>query len=111
MPCYRCGTRQTDPEKGPSAWQRAVRDGQQVLICPGCQREPAWHEEVDRCRRCGSARLTSLLGEIRCRDCGAVEDAPAGRPPPRVSGLSADVAAALARVLPPERGQPYRHPS
>lgn len=103
MPCYRCGTRQTDPEKGPSPWQRAVRDGRQVLICPACQREANWPEEVDRCRSCGSTRLTSLLGEIRCRDCGSAEAAPEGAAQAEVSGLSADVAAALERLRPPGR--------
>jgi len=28
MPCYRCGTRQTDPARGHSPWQRGVRGDQ-----------------------------------------------------------------------------------
>src|SRR5438132_10718298 len=32
MPCYRCGVRQTDPERGKSPWRRAVREDRLVLV-------------------------------------------------------------------------------
>ncbi|MGW0807971.1 hypothetical protein [Nonomuraea sp. NPDC002799] len=101
MPCYRCGARQTDPVRGASPWQRGVRNESQVLICPDCQR---LHDlDLDSCATCGSTALICRLGEVECRDCGAVRmarsDAPLAEtvaPPP---GLSAEVEAALNRVL------------
>lgn len=103
MPCYRCGVRQTDPVRGASSWKRAVVREQQVLICPDCQRAHDWSVELDRCQGCGSTILVCRLGEVECRDCGAVRPAGRGRPlqpaadgPP---GLSEEVAAALDRVL------------
>jgi len=119
MPCYRCGARQVDPVRGHSPWRRAVRDDQQVLVCPGCQAGSEWAAEVDTCPQCGSVHLVRRLGEVECRDCGAVvppaaepgaeagsplgaasragraEPAPGGRAP----GLSEEVALALERVL------------
>jgi hypothetical protein len=77
MPCYRCGTRQTDPARGHSPWQRGVRADQQVLVCPDCQTAHDWAADLDRCGRCGSIRLIRRLGEVECRDCGQVA-APAG---------------------------------
>jgi len=119
MPCYRCGARQVDPVRGHSPWRRAVRDDQQVLVCPGCQAGSEWAAEVDTCPQCGSVHLVRRLGEVECRDCGAVvppaaepgvEAGPAlgaasragcGDPAPggRAPGLSEEVALALERVL------------
>jgi ribosomal protein L40E len=125
MPCYRCGTRQVDPVRGHSPWRRAVRDDQQVLVCPNCQATADWAADMDKCRQCNSVHLVRRLGEVECRDCGAVvppaaepaaltervlpaallaagpgESAPSGRAP----GLSEEVALALERVL--GRGAP-----
>ena len=70
---------------------------------------------MDKCPQCGSVHLVRRLGEVECRDCGAVvppaagpspldlappaaglgECAPGGRAP----GLSEEVALALERVL------------
>lgn len=72
MACYRCGTRQVDPVRGHSAWQRGVRGNQQVLICPTCQGIHDWKTDLDPCGRCGSVRLVRRLGEAECRDCGYV---------------------------------------
>ena len=72
MPCYRCGTRQTDPDRGSSPWLRGVRADRQVLICPGCQGSGEWVSDVDRCPVCASIRLVRRLGENECRDCGHV---------------------------------------
>ena len=72
MACYRCGTRQVDPVRGHSPWQRGVRDNQQVLICPTCQGIHDWKTDLDQCGRCGSVRLVRRLGEAECRDCGYV---------------------------------------
>ncbi|MEV4576956.1 hypothetical protein AB0K16_27305 [Nonomuraea jabiensis] len=104
MPCYRCGARQTDPVRGASPWQRGVRHETQVLICPDCQR---LHDlDLDACAACGSVALICRLGEVECRSCGDVRlarsDALAGSPaspPPSPPGLSAEVEAALNRVL------------
>ncbi|HVB43968.1 MAG TPA: hypothetical protein VNF47_14865 [Streptosporangiaceae bacterium] len=78
MPCYRCGTRQVDPDRGSSPWLRGVRADRQVLICPGCQAGTDWTAELDRCRMCGSVHLVRRLGEVECRDCGAVGASIAG---------------------------------
>jgi hypothetical protein len=72
MACYRCGTRQVDPVRGHSPWQRGVRGDQQVLICPTCQGMHDWKADLDPCGRCGSVRLVRRLGEVECRDCGHV---------------------------------------
>lgn len=77
MPCYRCGARQVDPDRGESPWKRGVRSSRQVLICPGCQSSFDWIAELDRCPACASAHLVRRLGEIECRDCGFVRE-PAG---------------------------------
>jgi hypothetical protein len=72
MPCYRCGVRQTDPSRGQSPWKRGVRRQAQILICPGCQDTVDWMSEMDRCARCSSVHLVKRLGEVECRDCGAI---------------------------------------
>jgi hypothetical protein len=72
MPCYRCGVRQTDPSRGQSPWKRGVRRQSQILICPGCQDTVDWMSEMDRCPRCTSVHLVKRLGEVECRDCGAI---------------------------------------
>jgi hypothetical protein len=72
MACYRCGTRQVDPARGHSPWQRGVRSDQQVLICPTCQGMHDWKTDLDQCCRCGSVRLVRRLGETECRDCGFI---------------------------------------
>jgi hypothetical protein len=75
MPCYRCGTRQIDPERGSSPWRRGVRTDRQVLICPDCQASADWIADLDRCRECTSVHLVRRLGEVECRDCGSVAEA------------------------------------
>jgi hypothetical protein len=72
MPCYRCGVRQTDPSRGQSPWKRGVVRHSQILICPGCQDAADWTAELDRCSRCSSVHLVKRLGEVECRDCGAI---------------------------------------
>jgi hypothetical protein len=115
MPCYRCGTRQVDPDRGESPWKRGVRGDRQVLVCPGCQAAFDWAADLDRCAVCSSVRLVRRLGEVECRDCGAVRhSATASVPghlaslPPRsditaeptaVDDLAHEVEQALARVL------------
>lgn len=72
MPCYRCGRIQEDPPKAvPSPWARAVVHGEQVLVCPVCQREhPQWADDAERCPNCGSVKLLIQLGLHVCRACG-----------------------------------------
>jgi hypothetical protein len=44
-----------------------------VLVCPACQVEHAdWADGLDRCKRCDSTRLSVMLGEVICRQCGTV---------------------------------------
>ena len=74
MPCYRCGVRQTDPERGQSPWRRGVMRDQLVLICPACQEAPDWTAELEHCARCHSAHLIRRLGQVECLDCGLVRD-------------------------------------
>jgi hypothetical protein len=108
MPCYRCGTRQVDPDRGASPWKRGVRADRQVLICPDCQSGRDWAADLDRCAVCSGMRLVRRLGEVECKDCGHVRvpDAPEvatatrGAPVPgEAPGLAEEVAAALDRVL------------
>ena len=72
MPCYRCGVRQTDPSRGQSPWKRGVSRHSQILICPGCQDTADWTSDLDRCTQCSSVHLVKRLGEVECRDCGAI---------------------------------------
>ena len=86
MPCYRCGVRQTDPERGKSPWRRGVVHDQLVLICPACQESTDWTAELERCAKCRSAHLIRRLGQVECLDCGLVREpeavtlVPAGGP-------------------------------
>jgi hypothetical protein len=108
MPCYRCGTRQGDPEPGKgSPWRRGVISEHQVLICPACQ--PAVLAELARCPGCGSAHLIRRLDQVECLDCRLTRDADEADDADRGEatagegagggGLAAEVARALARVL------------
>ena len=113
MPCYRCGTRQVDPDRGSSPWLRGVRADRQVLVCPGCQAGEEWVTDLDRCALCASIHLVRRLGEVECRDCSAVGAGVTGADPgsvvvdagpPSVAaapspGLAQEVEQALARVL------------
>lgn len=124
MPCYRCGARQVDPDRGETPWKRGVRADRQVLICPACQASVNWAAELDRCPVCESAHLVRRLGEVECRDCGYVREpaggegmslvpeaeprAAAGTDPADPSpGLAEEVELALARVL-GRAGRPAR---
>jgi len=127
MPCYRCGTRQVDPDRGESPWKRGVRGDRQVLICPGCQGTFDWMSDLDHCPVCSSVHMVRRLGETECRDCGYVRQRPAtsslpghlatltpepggarpagqggdgqGGEPAALQGLAQEVELALARVL------------
>ena len=72
MPCYRCGVRQTDPGRGQSPWKRGVRRDSQILICPACQASHDWTADLDQCGQCSSVHLVRRLGEVECRNCGAI---------------------------------------
>jgi hypothetical protein len=103
MPCYRCGARQVDPDRGESPWKRGVRADRQVLICPTCQSSFDWMAELDRCPVCLSAHLVRRLGEVECRDCGYVRDPGS----PASSGPLPGVAAGPgASVVAPAGGAP-----
>ena len=99
MPCYRCGTRQADPEAGKSSpWRRGVVREHQVLICPACQ--PSAIADLTRCSRCGSVHLIKRLDQVECLDCRLVRDAEpewADAPPTAPSGATADPAEAVPR--------------
>ena len=71
VPCYRCAARQTDPVRGASPWRRGVRADEQVLVCPDCQENSLWLDDLDRCPVCGSTALFRRLGATVCRDCEA----------------------------------------
>jgi hypothetical protein len=129
MPCYRCGARQVDPDRGESPWKRGVRADHQVLICPACQSTVDWAAELDQCPVCSSVHLVRRLGEVECRDCGDVREpgpaaagvSPISGVPPAVPagspggdpdfgatpGLAEEVELALARVL-GRTGKPAR---
>jgi len=97
VPCYRCGSRQTDPGKGPSPWKRGVVADEQVLVCPTCQQTHDWIADLDRCAACGSTMLVRALGETRCRECGWTKTAVADVETAADGSLAADVEAALRR--------------
>jgi hypothetical protein len=71
VPCYRCGARQTDPVRGTSPWRRGVRADEQVLVCPDCQQNSSWLDDLDRCPVCGSTALFRRLRATVCRECEA----------------------------------------
>jgi hypothetical protein len=96
MPCYRCGTRQVDPDRGESPWRRGVRGDRQVLICPGCQESFDWRSDLDHCPVCSGVHLVRRLGEAECRDCGSVR-APASTPLPGHLAVLAPAAAEAVR--------------
>src|SRR5579872_6145930 len=99
MPCYRCGARQVDPDRGESPWKRGVRTDRQVLICPACQASFDWMSELDRCPVCSSAHLVRRLGEVECRDCGYVrEPGTAGAAAGSVAGVASAGSERLAGV-------------
>jgi hypothetical protein len=91
VPCYRCGVRQTDPERGKSPWRRGVVREQLVLVCPTCQESGDWTADLEHCARCHSAHLIRRLGQVECLDCGLVREPEAGLIP--VGGGEADVGA------------------
>jgi hypothetical protein len=107
MPCYRCGTRQVDPDRGESPWRRGVRGDRQVLICPACQGAVDWAADLDRCEFCASIHLVRRLGEVECRECGSVGQAVAAASTAEdavgvtgaESSLAEEVERALSRVL------------
>jgi hypothetical protein len=99
MPCYRCGTRQVDPDRGESPWKRGVRGDRQVLICPGCQSSFDWMADLDRCAVCSSIHLVRRLGEVECRDCGSVGQPAAASSAPVETGV-----AAAGHVVGPDAG-------
>ena len=94
-----------------------MRRQSQILICPGCQDTVDWMSDLDRCSRCSSVHLVKRLGEVECRDCGAIVppegsgatdfaetlgEEPGGAGPAvagRGPDLSEEVARALDRVL------------
>jgi hypothetical protein len=91
VPCYRCGVRQTDPERGKSPWRRGVVREQLVLVCPACQESGEWTADLEHCARCHSAHLIRRLGQVECLDCGLVREPEASLIP--VGGREADVGA------------------
>ena len=111
MPCYRCGVRQTDPERGQSPWRRGVRRDRLVLICPACQESTDWTADLEHCARCRSAHLIRRLGQVECLDCGLVRepeaslvpvrgpDSAASAPEPADATLADEVGRALERLL------------
>ena len=101
MPCYRCGVRQTDPERGKSPWRRGVLRDELVLVCPACQESGEWTAEVESCSRCASVHLIRRLGQVECLDCGLVREpevalVPAARP--RSAGPAAAGTGAASRT-------------
>ena len=71
--CLVCGRPTYDPDKRERPWARGVQGGRQVLVCPRCQQEkPDWPSSLDHCPECGSTRLSVMLGELSCRECGNV---------------------------------------
>jgi hypothetical protein len=111
VPCYRCGVRQTDPERGKSPWRRGVVREQLVLICPACQESSDWTADLEHCAGCHSAHLIRRLGQVECLDCGLVReseaslipvrggDAAVGAPARTDTDLADEVGRALDRLL------------
>ena len=111
MPCYRCGVRQTDPERGKSPWRRGVLRDELILVCPACQESGEWTAEVESCSRCASVHLIRRLGQVECLDCGLVREPEAALVPAARHrsagtaaghsdvGLAEEVGRALDRLL------------
>jgi hypothetical protein len=102
MPCYRCGVRQTDPERGSSPWRRGVRQDRLVLVCPACQESGDWAADMEHCARCASVHLIRRLGQVECLDCGLIHEPEAPSAPDSGGGdpdLADEVGRALDRVL------------
>jgi hypothetical protein len=111
VPCYRCGVRQTDPERGKSPWRRGVVRDRLVLICPACQASTDWTADLEHCAQCRSPHLIRRLGQVECLDCGLVREPeaslvpdrgsdPAGSAPePADATLADEVGLALERLL------------
>ena len=106
VPCYRCGVRQTDPERGKSPWRRGVLRDQLVLVCPACQESGDWTAELESCSKCGSVHLIRRLGQVDCLDCGLVREPEAALVPAGSPGaaspdatLAEEVGRALDRLL------------
>jgi len=92
---------------------RGVRVGRQVLVCPACQAAGDWTADLDHCPVCASIHLVRRLGEVECRDCGAVDSGAVDSEALAVGGdlgglgtreavppgLAEEVEQALARVL------------
>ncbi|HEX6327824.1 MAG TPA: hypothetical protein VFZ72_14735 [Jiangellaceae bacterium] len=104
VPCYRCGARQTDPVRGTSPWRRGVRADEQVLVCPDCQQNSSWLDDLDRCPVCGSTALFRRLGATVCRECEDRRLAPVGASRTTASGTAG--ATPIAGVGAPEEAQP-----
>ena len=102
MPCYRCGMRQTDPERGKSPWRRGVVHDQLVLICPPCQESADWTAELERCAKCRSAHLIRRLGQVECLDCGLVREPEAVLNPGLNPGLNPELNPGLVSVGGPD---------
>jgi hypothetical protein len=100
VPCYRCGVRQTDPERGKSPWRRGVLHDQLVLVCPACQESGEWTGELESCARCGSVHLIRRLGQVECLDCGLVREPEAVLVPGLVRADSAGLAGSAGPVNP-----------
>jgi hypothetical protein len=111
VPCYRCGVRQTDPERGKSPWRRGVLRDRLVLICPACQESTDWTADLEHCAQCRSAHLIRRLGQVECLDCGLVREPEASlvpvrapdsadsAPEPADATLADEVGRALERLL------------
>jgi hypothetical protein len=102
VPCYRCGVRQTDPERGHSPWRRGVIRDHLVLVCPACQQSADWTADFERCARCGSVHLIRRLDQVECLDCGLARVDPAALapvPPARGPGPDPDLADEVGRAL------------
>jgi hypothetical protein len=106
LPCYRCGVRQTDPERGKSPWRRGVLRDELVLVCPACQESGDWTTDLESCSRCASVHLIRRLGQVECLDCGLVREpeaalVPAGSPAAARpdATLAEEVGRALDRLL------------
>ena len=117
MPCYRCGVRQTDPERGKSPWRRGVLRDQLVLVCPRCQESGEWTAELESCARCASLHLIRRLGQVECLDCGFVREEEALLTPELVTGWPGISTAPgrpgkdLLGIIAPVLGQPLCPPA